>query len=122
MSTIRRQSILSSGLVYFGFVLGFFNVYLFTRDGGFTPTQYGLYAAFMAFANIMYSFASLGMQSYIYKFYPYYNDNLPPDKNDMMTLALLTSTIGFILVMLGGFVFKDLVIRKFAANSPDLVK
>jgi len=91
------------------------------REGGFSPTQYGLYAAFMAFANIMYSFASLGTQSYIYKFYPYYNDNLPPDKNDMMTLALLTSTVGFILVMLGGFVFKDLVIRKVETARPIIV-
>ncbi len=122
MSTIRRQSILSSAIVYSGFALGFFNIYLFTREGGFTQTQYGLYTSFTVWATIMYSFASLGMPSCIYKFYPYYKDNLPPQKNDLMTLALLTGAIGFVLVMLGGFVFKDLVIRKFGANSPDLVK
>ena len=73
MNTIRRQSILSFGIVYFGFALGFLNIYLFTREGGFTETQYGLTGTFIAIANVMFSFASLGMQAYIYKFYPYYN-------------------------------------------------
>ncbi|HTS45951.1 MAG TPA: polysaccharide biosynthesis C-terminal domain-containing protein [Puia sp.] len=122
MNTIRRQSILSFGIVYFGFALGFLNIYLFTREGGFTETQYGLTGTFIAIANVMFSFASLGMQAYIYKFYPYYKDNLPPDKNDMISLSLLTSTVGFILVMGGGLIFKNLVIRKFGAHSADLVK
>ena len=122
MSTIRRQSIISSGIVYFGFALGFLNTYLFTMKAGFTAAQYGLTGAFIAIANIMYSFANLGMQAYIYKFFPYYNDNLPPQKNDMVTWALLVSTAGFIMVIIGGFIFKDLVIEKFAAHSPDVVK
>jgi O-antigen/teichoic acid export membrane protein len=119
MSTIRRQSIISSGIVYFGFALGALNTLLFTK--GFTPEQYGLTAIFMSLANIMMPLASLGMQSYIYKFFPYYNDNLAPDKNDMMTWAFLTSFIGFLFVIFGGIVFKDLVIRNFGANSPDFV-
>jgi O-antigen/teichoic acid export membrane protein len=123
MSTIRRQSIISSGIVYFGFALGFLNTYLFTREkGGFTPAQYGLTAVFIAIANIMYSFANLGMQAYIYKFYPYYNDNLPAKRNDMISWALLISSFGFILVLLSGLIFKNLVIQKFGGNSEDLVK
>ena len=122
MSTIRRQSIISSGIVYFGFALGFINTYLFTREGGFTPSEYGLVGTFLAIANVMFSFASLGMQAYIYKFYPYYSDNLPPDKNDMMAWALLSSIVGFVMVMVGGLIFKNLVIRKFGANSAELVR
>src|SRR5205814_7384078 len=64
----------------------------------------------------------LGMLAYIYKFFPYYNDNLPPEKNDMMSFALLISLTGFIFVMLGGFLFKDLVIRKYSENSPELIR
>ncbi len=122
MSTIRRQSIISSGIVYFGFALGFLYTYLFTKQGGFTESQYGLIGTFIAISNVMYSFANLGMLAYIYKFYPYYNDNLPPEKNDLITVALLTSVAGFILVIAGGWVFKDLVIRKFGAHSAELVK
>ena len=123
MSTIRRQSIISSGLVYFGFALGFLNTYLFTRArGGFSTSQYGLTQIFMAIASIMYSFANLGMQAYIFKFHPYYKDNLAPKQNDMMTWALLTSLLGFAGVVVAGIAGKDFIIQKFDANSADLVK
>jgi O-antigen/teichoic acid export membrane protein len=122
MSNIRRQSIISSIIVYFGFVLGFFNTYLFTKEGTFTESQYGLVSTFIAIANIMLSFANLGMQSYIYKFYPYYKDNLPAQKNDLISWALVTSSIGFGIVIIAGIVIKDLVVQKYITNAPELVK
>src|ERR1700712_3429573 len=122
MSSIRRQSILSSGIIYLGFALGFLNTYLFTRQGGFTQSEYGLYGTFMAVANIINSFANLGMQAYIYKFYPYYHDNLKVKDRDMMGWAFVTSLFGFVMVLAAGFIFKDLVVRKYSANSPDFVK
>jgi len=122
MSDIRRQSILSSGIIYLGFALGFLNTYLFTRQGGFTQSEYGLYGTFMGVANIINSFANLGMQAYILKFYPYYQDNLKVRDNDMLTWAFVTSIFGFIMVLAAGIIFKDLVVRKFSEHSPDFVK
>jgi O-antigen/teichoic acid export membrane protein len=119
MDTIRRQSIISSGIVYFGFALGGLNTLLFTKN--FSAAQYGLTTIFMSLANIMLPLGSLGMQSYIYKFYPYYNDNLAPKKNDMMTWAFLTSFAGFILVIAGGIAFKEFIVENFSKNSPELV-
>ncbi|HQW93618.1 MAG TPA: polysaccharide biosynthesis C-terminal domain-containing protein, partial [Ferruginibacter sp.] len=87
-----------------------------------TQAEYGLTGIFMAVANIMFSFANLGMVAYVYKFYPYYNDNLPKKQNDQLSWALLFSLIGFCLVIIAGILFKDLVIRKYGTNSPDLVK
>ena len=121
MSQIRRQSIISSVMVYFGFSLGFLNTYLFTRDGGFTKEQYGLVGIFIAIATLMYSFANLGMPSYIHKFYPYYNASLDKKRNDILTWALLVSLIGFCIVAVSGIYFKDFIIRKFGKNSPQLV-
>ncbi|WP_152268067.1 lipopolysaccharide biosynthesis protein [Agriterribacter humi] len=121
MSTIRRQSIISSIVIYIGFAVGMLNVYFFTKEGLFTPSQYGLTGIFIAIASMMQAFASLAMPSYIFKFHPYYNHHLSARKNDMVTWALLIGCIGFLLVMLAGWVFKDLVIRKFGENSPDLV-
>jgi len=121
MSNIRRQSIISSAIIYFGFALGFINTYLFTREGGFTESQYGLVGLFISIANIMYSFAGLGMHAFIYKFYPYYSDNLTSKKNDIMSVATTIVIIGFLLVLTGGIIFKDLVIRKFSENSKDLI-
>jgi O-antigen/teichoic acid export membrane protein len=122
MSNIRRQSIISSGIVYLGFALGFFNTWLFTREGHFSESQYGLTGIFIAIGNIMYSCANLGMPAFIYKFFPFYKRNLDPKKNDLLTWAIVFSMIGFALVICGGIYFKDLVIRKFSEKSGDLVK
>ncbi len=123
MSQIRRQSIISSMVVYFGFAVGFVNTYLFTRENsGFTKSEYGLVSIFIAVAVLMYSFANLGMGSYINKFFPYYHDHLPRKKNDLFTWSILFSLVGFALVVLAGIYFKDLVIRKYGASSPQFVK
>jgi len=121
MSNIRRQSIISSLVIYIGFAVGLLNVYFFTKEGLFTEAQYGLTTVFIAIATMMNTFASFAMPSYIYKFYPYYKDHLPERRNDMLSWALLTGLIGFILVMIAGWLLKDLVIRKYGTNSPLLV-
>ena len=121
MSNIRRQSIISSVVIYIGFAIGLLNTYLFTRQGLFTDEQYGLYNAFIAIATMMMAFANLAMPSYIYKFFPYYNEHLPLKKNDLLTRALVISTIGFILVIIAGIVFKGLVVRKYSEHSPEII-
>jgi O-antigen/teichoic acid export membrane protein len=105
-----------------GFALGFLNTYLFTREGGFTKEQYGLTGIFIAIANLMFSIANIGMTSYIYKFYPYYKENLEPKKIDILSWALLISLVSFSLVVIAGIYFKDLIIYKFGSNSPEFVK
>lgn len=122
MSTIRRQSIVSSLVIYIGFAVGLLNIYLFTKQGIFTDTQFGLYNAFIAIATMMMAFSSLAMPSYIYKFFPYYKDHLPAKKNDLVTWALVVSTVGYILVIIAGITFKGLVVRKYIEHSPEIVR
>jgi O-antigen/teichoic acid export membrane protein len=120
MSTIRRQSIISSGVVYIGFVLGAINTLLFAR--WLTPDENGLVIGmFVSIANIMYPIATFGMPSFINKFHPYYKGNLKDEENDMMSVALLLTLGAFLLVIAAGVVFKPLVIRKFGNNSSLLV-
>jgi O-antigen/teichoic acid export membrane protein len=121
MSQIRRKSIISSLLVYIGFVLGFINTYLFTKQGGFTQQEYGLVGIFMALASLLFSVANVGMPPFITKFFPYYKANLPAKQNDMLSIALLLSTIGYGLVTVAGVYFKDIIILKFGKNSPQLI-
>jgi len=121
MSTIRRQSIISSVIIYIGFAVGLLNIYLFTKQGLFTKTEFGVYNAFIAIATVMMAFANLGMPSYIYKFFPYYEANLPRKKNDQITWALLVSSIGYLVVVIAGVFLKDLVIRKFSEHAPEVV-
>jgi O-antigen/teichoic acid export membrane protein len=46
----------------------------------FTETEYGLTTIFMAIATMMMALATLAMPSFIFKFHPYYQDNLEPKK------------------------------------------
>ena len=121
MSNIRKQSIISSVVIYIGFAIGLLNIYLFTKQGLFTDPQFGLYNAFIAIATTMMAFANLAMPSYIYKFFPYYKDHLSPKKNDMITWALLVSSVGYSLVVVAGIIFKDFVVRKYIEHSPEIV-
>jgi O-antigen/teichoic acid export membrane protein len=122
MSNIRRQSIISSIWIYVGFAFGALNTYLFTREGGpFTKEEYGLTAIFIAVGSIMMSLSTLGMPAYINKFFPYYKDHLPKNKNDQATWALLICVIGFAIVAVAGLFLKNVVANKFD-NSPQLLQ
>lgn len=126
MGSIRKQTIISSILVYIGFFIGFINNYFYTTttpfffyESGnvFTPSQYALTRIFFDFGQIMFAFGSLGVIPVIYKFYPYYKDNLPEKRIDLLSWALLASFFGFLLVLWGGWYFEPLFIRKFSENS-----
>jgi O-antigen/teichoic acid export membrane protein len=120
MNTIRRQSIISSGVVYIGFALGAVTNYVMARE--FNPDQYGLVSGmFIAIGTIIAYVAGMGMTGYAGKFYPYYKDNLPVEKIDLMTWALLISLGGFLVTMALGVLLKSRVIHFYAAQSAELV-
>ncbi len=121
MGDIRKQSISSSVLIYFGFAFGALNTYLFTKQGFFEPSQYGLTQAMVSMTLVFYSFACVSMTSVMSRFYPYYNDSLKENENDLLTLAFIISMAGFVLVVIGGFLLKPFFIQKFLTNSPGLV-
>ncbi len=64
------------------------------------------------------AFGSLGVLSVLYKFYPYYKDNLDKKNNDLLTWVLCVSLAGFLLVLSFGLIFEPFVIRKFGKGSP----
>ncbi len=119
--SIRRHSIISSLVIYFGFGVGLLNIWLFTKQGIFLDKEFGLYNAFIAIASMMMAISNMAMPSYIIKFYPYYQDQLPPKKNDQLAIALVTGIIGFLIVIIAGVLLKDLVIKKYGTNSPEIV-
>jgi O-antigen/teichoic acid export membrane protein len=121
MNSIRRQSILSTLLIYGGFAVGLFNTYLFTKQGLFTDEEFGLYNVFIAIALLMAAVANLGAPYFIYKFFPYYQARLQPQKNDQLTLALLIALMGFGVLLATGYWLEPLVIQKYSGNAPSLV-
>lgn len=122
-SNLRRHSIISSVVIYIGFAIGLLNTYFFTKEGVFTKEEYGLAVGiFVPLAVLLASLSQLAMPSYIYKFYPYYNNNLKPEKNDMITWAIILGLVGFTFVSFFGWLFQDLVVRKYSVNSALFVK
>lgn len=121
MSTIRRQSIIASLVIYLGFVVGLVNTFFFGSEKYFSGEEYGLTTIFIAIAQMMAALANFAMPSYIAKFFPYYKDHIPDHKNDMISLAMIVGLVGFVIVCFGGWVFKDLVVQNYSENSPQLV-
>lgn len=121
MGDIRRLSILSSIVIYFGFIIGAVNTYLFVKQGTFTTEQYGLTRLFNDIGITFFSFAMLGVQSYIFKFQPFYTHNLSKKENDQPAISLVVVTIGFIIVAIASVFFKPLFIQKFSEKSPLLI-
>jgi O-antigen/teichoic acid export membrane protein len=117
MSGIRKQTIQSSIIVYFGFLVGAVNMYFYSKNGSFTTDQFGLTRLFFDFAQNIFAFASLGTIPVLYKFYPYYKDNLADKKNDLLTWVFVASVVGFIIVALLGVAFEPYVVRKFGERS-----
>jgi O-antigen/teichoic acid export membrane protein len=119
MGNIRKQTIVSSLLVYLGFGVGLLNTYMFVRANFlFTPDEYALTRLFLEAGQLFFGFASLGAIPVMYKFFPYYQDNLPENKNDIFTRTLIITLIGFVLVSIGAYVFQPLVLQKYGKRSP----
>jgi O-antigen/teichoic acid export membrane protein len=117
MAGIRKQAIISSILVYIGIPFGALNTYFFVKQGGFNSEQYGLTRLFNDVGQNFYILASLGVIPVIYKFYPYYKDNLTNDENDLLGRSFFKAFIGFIFLTIFAFILEPLVIRKFSARS-----
>lgn len=122
MSTVRKQTIQSSILVYIGFAIGAINMLFYTRNGSFTPQQFGLTTLFFSFSQIGLVIASFGINPVIYKFYPYYNDNLLKKEKDLLSWGLVFCLIGFAVVCILGLAFHPFIISTYSIKSPLLVQ
>lgn len=122
MGEIRKQTLQSSFLSYIGFVVGAINTYFFTREGLFTPEQYGLTQVIISMSQILGPLATFGMTAFMNRFFPYYYDHLDSRKNDMLTVALLFSVLGAIVIFSACIIFEPFVIRKFGTRSPLVVE
>lgn len=121
MSGIRKQSITSSLLVYIGVGIGAINTYLFVKNGSFTKEQYALTRLFFDIGNNIYVLSCLGVIVVLYKFYPYYKDNIPDEENDLLGRSLVMVVFGFTGVCIAGYFVEPYVIQKFSGNAPLLV-
>ena len=117
MSGIRKQAIISSIVIYLGVLVGVVNTYLFVSKGTFSQDQYALTRLFNDVGQNFYILASLGIIPIVYKFYPYYKDNLEEKDIDLLSRAFVYAAVGFIMVAIGAYYFEPVVVRKFGEKS-----
>ncbi|MFT3981480.1 MAG: hypothetical protein QM687_13480 [Ferruginibacter sp.] len=122
MSQIRKRTLKGAVWIYIGFLIGAVNTYFLTHKNWFQPEDYGLTQALIQIGLLLFAFSSLGVTSYLFKFFPYYNDNLKNKENDILGVALMVSLGGFILTSTGIYIFQDVVVQKFSGNSKMLVE
>lgn len=122
MADIRRQGIKGTIWVYVGFFLGAITTYFFTYKQWFTPEQYGLTRSLLEIGLLVYAFSTLGTTFYLYKFFPYYQDNLQKNENDLLGFALKICSVGFAITVASLLLFEPIIIKKFDTNSHILVE
>ncbi|MEP6675274.1 MAG: lipopolysaccharide biosynthesis protein [Ferruginibacter sp.] len=122
MSQIRKKSLKASAWIYAGFLLGAINTYFLTHKNWFSTDQNGLTRAMIEVSQLFFAFSSFGVTAFLYKFFPYYEDNLPPKQNDILSVALIVSLTGFAITALSAWLFEPLIVRKFSENSRMLVE
>lgn len=122
MSQIRKNSLKATTWIYAGFIIGAINTYFLTHKNWFSTDQNGLTRAMIEISQLIFAFSTLGVTSYLYKFFPYYDDNLKPKENDLLTIALSIALGGFIVTCSTLFLLEPVIVRKFSANSILLVE
>jgi len=122
MSQIRKKSLKAAVWIYVGFLIGAINTYFLTHKNWFAPSEYGLTRGLIEISQLIFAFSTLGVTSYLYKFFPYYEDNVEPKKNDLLSVALVVALCGFIVTSASLFLLEPLIVRKFSANSMLLVQ
>ena len=122
MSQIRKRSLKATVWIYIGFIIGAVNTYFLTHKNWFSTDQNGLTRAMIEVSQLVFAFSTLGVTSYLYKFFPYYENNIDSKKNDLLAIALTLALVGFIITCSGIFLLEPVIVRKFSANSMLLVQ
>ncbi len=117
MSEIRKRSLKATSFIYIGFFIGAVNTYFLTHKNWFSTEQNGLTRTLIETSQLVFAFSTLGTSTYLYKFFPYYEDNLSSKKNDILSVALLVAMFGFFLTCSTLFILEPVITRKFSTNS-----
>ncbi|TDQ19344.1 O-antigen/teichoic acid export membrane protein [Algoriphagus boseongensis] len=116
MGKIASQSIQTAIFSYLGVVLGYINV-LWLYPYSLDATQLGTFRTIQDLGLLFVPFAQLGVGHGITRFFP----QLEKNQSAFLSYSLLFSLLGFALVSLLFFGFKEPIISLFATNSPEVV-
>ncbi|MDA3822292.1 MAG: oligosaccharide flippase family protein, partial [Bacteroidales bacterium] len=120
MGIIKRQSIKGSIYSYIGVVLGFVNLALLAPKI-FTTEQIGLAQVLLSISTIAAQFATLGFNSVTSRLFPFFRSK-NADHNGFLFLQSIFGLLGFSLVVILYFLFRDLLVDRNIEKSPLLVE
>lgn len=115
MGVVARQSIRGALANYIGIILGFFTTFFVLTDC-LSQSEIGLTRVMVDAAMLFSGLAQLGTNASIVRFYPYFRD----DKGDhgFFALSLILPFIGFLVFVVGFFLFKSTIVNTYAQSSP----
>ncbi len=119
MGIVSKQASNATFFSYLGVVIGFVNVALL-MNRWFEPEEFGLRSILLDAAVIYSQVAHLGTYRSLVKFFPFFNREGKSD-NGLLSIGLLVSLLGFLLVGLALLIFKDQVINFYIEKSALLV-
>ncbi|OYX18289.1 MAG: hypothetical protein B7Z16_09045 [Algoriphagus sp. 32-45-6] len=116
MSKLAKQSIQTTIFSYVGVVLGYLNV-LWLYPYALDATELGTFRTIQDLGLLLVPFAQLGIGHGITRFFP----QLENQKSAFLSYSLAFSVLGFLMVTVVFFGFKDQIIGLFASNSPEVI-
>lgn len=119
MGVIAKQSIRGAIANYIGVVIGAVTTFFVVTDL-LTQEEIGLTRVMVDAAMLFAGLAQLGTNASILKFYPLFKD---PESRDhgFFGWTLLLPLVGFALITVAFFVFKDNIVGYYSQNSPLIV-
>ncbi|MES1222967.1 MAG: hypothetical protein ABUT20_46170, partial [Bacteroidota bacterium] len=121
MGIIQKQSIRSTIGISIGFAIGAFNL-LVLQKYILTTEQLGLTRLITDLGITLATLCTLGSLPVVYKFFPFYKNHLPAEKNDLAFTSFMVCFIGFVLMCIAGYALKGAIVQKFSSKSPLFVQ
>ncbi|HLU90613.1 MAG TPA: oligosaccharide flippase family protein [Cyclobacteriaceae bacterium] len=115
MGKVFKESLLTTVFSYIGVIIGYINM-LWLLPFVLNPSQIGLFKTIQDMGLILVPFAQLGLGNGITRFYP----EVKRHQFSFFTLSLVISSIGFTLVALLFFAFRDSIMSAYQTNSPEV--
>lgn len=116
-TTIQRQSILSTLVIFAGFGVGALNL-IVLQPKILSTEQWGLTRVITEAAVLLANVATLGTTPVIAKFFPFYKRHLRPNEIDLPAITMGFFAIGMAVVLLMLQILKPQIVLIFGKNNP----
>lgn len=126
MGIVIRQSLKGTAVTYLGAMIGFLSTF-FIQVAYLKPGEIGLVQVIFQAATLVSSFAMMGLNSSMYRFYPYFKDpnqmdrHGKPKDNGFLFYSIVVSLFGLMVIIPLYYMLRDPISSMYIKNSPQFV-